>query len=44
MVYCGISLGFLGFDSVIEEKNWPEEIITLLRMIGEMFINTLQRK
>jgi PAS domain S-box len=44
MVYCGISLGFLGFDSVIEETNWTEEIITLLRMIGEMFINTLQRK
>lgn len=41
MVYCGIFLGFLGFDLVIEEINWIEEIIILLRMIGEMFINIL---
>ncbi|WP_371357478.1 PAS domain S-box protein, partial [Hydrocoleum sp. CS-953] len=44
MTYCGISIGFLGFDSVREEKNWSEDIIALLRIMGEMFINALERK
>ncbi len=44
MAYCGILLGFLGFDSVREEKNWSEDIIALLRIMGEMFINALERK
>ncbi len=44
MAYCGISIGFLGFDSVREEKNWSEDIIALLRIMGEMFINALERK
>lgn len=44
MTYCGISIGFLGFDSVREEKNWSEDIIALLRIMGEMFINVLERK
>ncbi|WP_293136420.1 PAS domain S-box protein [Okeania sp. SIO3I5] len=44
MAYCGIFIGFLGFDSVREEKNWSENIIALLRIMGEMFINALERK
>jgi len=44
MAYCGTFLGFLGFDSVREEKNWSEDIIALLRIMGEMFINALERK
>ncbi|MGK7920675.1 MAG: PAS domain S-box protein [Trichodesmium sp.] len=44
MAYCGVLLGFLGFDSVKEEKNWSEDIIALLRIMGEMFINALERK
>ncbi|MDJ0518763.1 MAG: PAS domain S-box protein [Trichodesmium sp. MO_231.B1] len=44
MAYCGISIGFLGFDSVREEKNCSEDIIALLRIMGEMFINALERK
>ncbi|MEM1170946.1 MAG: PAS domain S-box protein [Cyanobacteria bacterium P01_H01_bin.35] len=44
IAYCGICIGFLGFDSVREEKNWSEDIIALLRIMGEMFINALERK
>ncbi|MCL2932755.1 MAG: PAS domain S-box protein [Trichodesmium sp. MAG_R03] len=44
MTYCNVSIGFLGFESVREEKNWSEDIIALLRIIGEMFINALERK
>ncbi len=44
MSYCGNLLGFLGFDSVQEEKIWSENIIALLRIMGEMFINALERK
>ncbi|MGB3511654.1 MAG: PAS domain S-box protein [Microcoleaceae cyanobacterium] len=44
MAYCGNLLGFLGFDSVKEEKTWSEDIIALLRIMGEMFINALERK
>ncbi|NEQ76994.1 MAG: PAS domain S-box protein [Okeania sp. SIO2C9] len=44
IVYRGIFIGFLGFDSVKEEKNWSEDIIDLLRIMGEMFINALERK
>ena len=44
MVYGGILVGFLGFDSVRLEKTWTEEDIALLKMIGEIFVNTLERK
>ncbi|MBI2472026.1 MAG: GAF domain-containing protein [Planctomycetes bacterium] len=44
MVYGGILVGFLGFDSVRSEKTWTEEDIALLKMIGEIFVNTLERK
>lgn len=44
MTYCNVSIGFLGFESVREEKNCLEDIIALLRIIGEMFINALEIK
>ncbi|MEW6571190.1 MAG: PAS domain S-box protein [Nitrospirota bacterium] len=37
-------VGFLGFDSVRVEKEWMDEDIAILRMIGEIFINALERK
>jgi len=43
-VYGGTLVGFLGFDSVRLEKTWTEEDIALLKMIGEIFVNTLERK
>ncbi len=35
-------LGFIGFDSVKNEKSWTMEDITLLRTIGEIIANKLQ--
>ncbi|MFW3146901.1 MAG: PAS domain S-box protein [Thermoplasmatota archaeon] len=36
--------GFIGFDSVREERVWSEYTITLLRIVGEIFLNALFRK
>lgn len=44
MVYRGELRGYLGFDSVHQEKKWSDDIIGLLRIVGEMFINALERK
>ena len=44
MVYQGKVIGFLGFDSVRQQKQWSDEIISLLEIAGEMFVNVLQRK
>ena len=44
MVSGGTVIGFLGFDSVKEEKVWSEDIIALLRIIGEIFANTIMHK
>jgi len=40
----GTPIGFLGFDAVHREKEWPEESIVLLRVVGEIFANALARK
>ena len=37
-------VGFLGFDSVKTKKTWEDEDVVLLRMVGEIFINALERK
>ena len=36
--------GFLGFDSIRQEKIWPEDNIILLKFVGEIFLNALVRK
>ena len=40
----GSVTGFLGFDSVREEKTWSEDVIALLRIVGEIIANALDRK
>lgn len=40
----GSLVGFTGFDSVREQRLWPEETISLLRVMGEIFANALERK
>lgn len=40
----GRLLGFLGLDSVREEKTWTEESVTLLKVVGEIFANALARR
>lgn len=37
-------LGFIGFDSVHTTKTWTEQIIALLKVVGEMFAYALSRK
>lgn len=44
MIYRGTVIGCLGIDSVLSERTWSEEIITLLKAVGEMFVNALERK
>ena len=36
-------VGFLGFDSVHSEKSWAAEDISLLKIIGEIFVNAFER-
>ncbi|MDD5427250.1 MAG: PAS domain S-box protein [candidate division Zixibacteria bacterium] len=44
-MYLGrVLIGFLGFDAVREIKNWSEDTITLLKMVGTIFTNALERK
>ena len=40
----GILTGFVGFDAVRAEKAWTDEDIVLIRLIGEIFAITLERK
>jgi PAS domain S-box-containing protein len=40
----GDTVGFLGFETVENQKTWTNEIITLLRLVGEIFVTALQRK
>ena len=44
IVYQDSVAGFIGFDTVHTQKEWPQENISLLQIIGEMFINIIQRK
>ncbi len=44
MVFQGEMVGLIGFDSVRSERSWPEEILFLLRMVGESFANALERR
>jgi len=37
-------VGFVGFDSVRTEKHWGEDDIALLRIVGEIIANALERK
>ncbi|RJP29864.1 MAG: PAS domain S-box protein [Actinobacteria bacterium] len=44
LVYGNSLYGFMGFDSVREEKRWAEEDIALLKTVGEILVNALERK
>ena len=37
-------LGFVGFDSVRTEKTWSKEDVALLRILGELISNALNRQ
>jgi PAS domain S-box-containing protein len=36
--------GFLGFDSVRMERTWSEDVITLIKIVGDIIINSLERQ
>ncbi len=44
MLLEGRVVGFIGFDSVKTEKEWPKEILDLLRIVGESFASAFERK
>jgi PAS domain S-box-containing protein len=44
MSYQGTVIGFIGFDSVREPKEWSEDLINLLVMVGEIIVNALEHK
>ena len=44
MQCAGKRMGFLGFDAVRSEKSWANDDIALLRIVGEIFANALERK
>ena len=44
LVYGESLVGFLGFDSVRREKYWPEEDVALLKVMGEIIVNAIERK
>ncbi len=44
MISRGKLYGFMGFDSVHEHTKWSDDSIALLRMVGEIFVNALERK
>jgi PAS domain S-box-containing protein len=44
MVYNKALVGFLGFDFVHKAHVWSEETTLLLNIVGEIFVNALERK
>ncbi|MBI5064303.1 MAG: PAS domain S-box protein [Desulfatitalea sp.] len=40
----GTVIGFLGLDSTRRQKTWPPDAISLLRIVGEILANALDRK
>lgn len=44
MSYQGRVIGFIGFDAVREYKEWSEDSINLLVMVGEIIVNALEHK
>jgi PAS domain S-box-containing protein len=37
-------IGFCGFDAFREASSWPDDIVTLLRMVGLIFAGAVERK
>lgn len=44
IVCSGLLIGYLQFDSIKTTKTWTEDSIALLKMVGEMLGNALERK
>jgi PAS domain S-box-containing protein len=44
LVCQGDLVGFLGMDSIQKEKAWKEDIVSLLRIVCEIFANAFERR
>lgn len=44
MLHGGELIGFLGFDAVRHLATWSEDVVTLLKIVGEIFANVLEHK
>ncbi len=44
MLIEGRVIGFIGFDAVRQKKKWQDDIVLLLRLVGEFFANALERR
>jgi PAS domain S-box-containing protein len=44
MVYNGTPIGYLGLNSITEEKVWSKESIMILNIVSEIFVNALERR
>jgi PAS domain S-box-containing protein len=44
MISQGEFIGCLGFDMISQTKSWSEEVISLFKIMAEMFVNTISRK
>lgn len=40
----GRVIGLVGFDAVRHERDWPPEMVTLLKIVGTIFGNAMERK
>ncbi|MDK2938186.1 MAG: hypothetical protein PWQ51_350 [Methanolobus sp.] len=40
----GKMIGFLGFDTIGRKKQWPQNYIKLMRVVGDIFIDSIERK
>jgi PAS domain S-box-containing protein len=40
----GCLVGFLGFDSFSQKKVWPSNYIKLMRVVGDIFVDSIERK
>ncbi len=44
ITYGGLTVGFIGLDTVRREKKWAGEVISLVKMTGEVLVNAVERK
>lgn len=44
MISHGQTIGFVGFASLSREQHWPKDLVSLLELVGQVFVNVLQRK
>jgi PAS domain S-box-containing protein len=42
--YSGALIGYIGLDSARENINWPEDTVSLLKVVGEIFANVLAHR